>query len=182
MSLLIRHTVLRLLVLATLAVALPAQVAAQAATAVTLKAAFLYNFAKFTEWPEGALPAGQRLALCVVGDAAVAEALEQTIKGRVHEGHELTVQVLKADGPLRSCHLVYIDGRDAAKSLNALETLKGAPVLTVGDHSSFAERGGVAQLVLDNDRMRFSINVSAVERARLHLSSKLLILAKIIKE
>jgi hypothetical protein len=159
-----------------------APVAAQTAAISKVKAAFLYNFAKFAEWPADTLPPGQRLQLCVVGDDAVADALEQTIKGRAIEGHELSVRVIGGDETLRSCHMVYVDGRDARRSSQLLEALKGAPILSVGDGDKFAERGGVAQLVLEEDRMRFAVNVTAVERARLRLSSKLLSLASIVKE
>ena len=65
--------------------------AAQRATVPNLKAAFLSNFAKFTEWPADALGSGQSLTLCVLGDAFIAVALERTINGRHHEGHELAV-------------------------------------------------------------------------------------------
>ena len=159
-----------------------ASTAAQTAGASKVKAAFLYNFAKFAQWPAESLPPGERLQLCVVGDDAVADALEQTIKGRAIEGHELSVRVVGTDAVLRSCHLVYVDGRDARRSSQALEALRGAAVLSVGDGDKFAELGGVAQLVLEQDRMRFSVNVTAVERARLRLSSKLLSLASIVRE
>jgi len=164
--------------------AVPPQSAAGADTftAAVLKAAFLYNFAKFTEWPSDSLAPGQRLSLCVVGDSAVADALEETIKGRAVEGHELTVRVVKTDGLLRSCHMLYVSGLDAKQSAQLLEALKGAPVFTVGDGDKFAETGGVAQLILENDRMRFAINVTSARRARLNLSSKLLSLAKIIRD
>jgi hypothetical protein len=152
------------------------------ATASMLKAAFLYNFAKFTDWPEDALAPGQRLVLCVLGDAAVSDALEQTIKGRSAEGHELIVQAVKAGGAFRSCHLLYTAGLDAKRSAQLVDELKGTTVFTVGDADSFCESGGIAQLVLEHDRMRFAINVMAAERARLHLSSKLLSLATIVKE
>jgi uncharacterized protein DUF4154 len=157
-------------------------VSAQAAAISKVKAAFLYNFAKFAEWPPETLPPGQQLHLCVVGDDAVADALEQTIKGRAIEGHELSVRVVESDVLLRGCHLVYVDGRDARRSSQLAESLKGTSVLSVGDGENFAEQGGVAQLVLEQDRMRFAVNVTAVERARLRLSSKLLSLASIVKE
>jgi hypothetical protein len=160
--------------------ALPA--AAQTAGVSKVKAAFLYNFAKFAEWPSETLPPGQPLNLCVVGDDAVADALEQTIKGRAIEGHEISVRVVGSDAVLKGCHLVYVDGRDARRSTQLLDALKGAPVLSVGDGDKFAEQGGVAQLVLEQDRMRFAVNVAAVERARLKLSSKLLSLASIVKD
>ena len=157
-------------------------VAAQGVSGTALKAAFLYNFAKFAEWPADALAPTQRLSLCVVGVDAVADALEQTIKGHTIEGHDLSVQVVTADGPIRSCHLLYAGGLDSRQSIQLIDALKGAPVFTVSDGDNFAELGGVAQLILEKDRMRFAINVAAAQRARLQLSSKLLSLATIVKD
>lgn len=154
----------------------------QAATAATVTSAFLYNFAKFTEWPTDTLAAGQRIGLCVIGDHAVADALERTTKGRAIEGHEVTVGVVRGDGPIRSCHLLYVSGLDAKRSLQLLESLKGEPVFTASDADGFAALGGIAQLTLENGHMRFAINVAAAQRGRLQLSSKLLSLAQIIKE
>jgi hypothetical protein len=155
---------------------------AQSATAATLTSAFLYNFAKFTEWPADSLAPGQRLALCVLGDNAVATALDQTIKGHAIESHELTVELLKPDASARSCHLLYMSGVDEKRSIQVIESLKSATVLTASDAARFADLGGVAQLTLENGRMRFAINVSAAQRARLKLSSKLLSLARIVKD
>ena len=155
----------------------------QGVTAPELKAAFLYNFANFTQWPGDILAPGQRLSLCVIGDNAVADALEQTIKGRGVDNHELTVTVIKAaDGPIFSCHLLYVSGFDARRTDQLLFGLSGTSVFTVGDGDRFADAGGIAQLILENGRMRFVVNVGAAHRARLKISSKLLSLAKIIKD
>jgi hypothetical protein len=152
-------------------------------TASVLKAAFLYNFANFTEWPVDVLAPGQQLSLCVIGDNAVADALEHTIKGRGVDNHELIVKVIKAaDGPLLSCHLLYVSGFDLKRTDQLLFALSGTSIFTVSDDDRFAEIGGVAQLVLENERMRFTVNVGAARRAHLKISSKLLSLAKIIKD
>jgi hypothetical protein len=169
-------------VLATMCLSLSAHPYAQSATAAALTSAFLYNFAKFTEWPSDALAPGQRLALCVIGDNAVAGALEQTIKGHTIESHELSVELLKPDASARACHLLYVSGLDEKRSVQLIDNLKATPVLTASDADRFAELGGVAQLTLENGRMRFTINVTAAQRARLQLSSKLLSLARIIKD
>jgi hypothetical protein len=169
-------------VLATMTLSSSLRSSAQSATAAALTSAFLYNFAKFTEWPSDSLPPGQRLTLCVIGDNAVADALGLTIKGHAIEGHELTVEVLKTDASARSCHLLYASGLDEKRSLQLIENLKAATVLTASDADRFAELGGVAQLILEGGRMRFVINVSAAQRARLQLSSKLLSLARIVKD
>jgi len=170
------------LVVATLLNA-AATVAGQTASITDLKAAFLFNFASFSEWPGDSLLAGQRLALCVLGDNAVAAALTETIKGRTVKGHELTVEVVKADGNIRACHLLYASGVAEMTRIPALiQALKGAAVLTVSDSDKFAESGGMAQLIVENERMRFAINGAAAARARIRLSSKLLNLARLVKD
>ena len=171
-----------LAVVVVLALFAPDRVSAQTATAAAVTSAFLYNFAKFTQWPPDTLAPGQRIALCVIGDSAVAEALEQTIKGHTIESHELTVEVVTPDSLLRSCHLLYVSGLDDKRSTQLIQTLKSAPVFTASDGSLFAERGGIAQLILDHGRMRFAINVGAAQQARLQISSKLLSLAQIVRE
>ena len=155
---------------------------AQTATAPALKAAFLYNFAQFVEWPADALAPGQRLAMCVLGDAAVADALGQTIKGHPIEGHELTVTVLKVGEPASGCHLLYVSASEIKRSAALLLSAQHASMFTVSDANNFAESGGVAQLIVENDRMRFAINIASAQRVRLNISSKLLSLAKIVKE
>jgi len=156
--------------------------AAQSASAPAMKAAFLYNFAKFAQWPADALPPGQPLVLCVLDDHEVADALEQMVRAQIVEGHALTLRVVSADGPIRSCHLLYAGGPDSKQAAQLMNTLTGAAVFSVGDRDRFAERGGVAQFFVENDRMRFAINTVAAQRARITLSSKLLSLAKIVKD
>lgn len=155
--------------------------AAAQTTEPALKAAFLYNFAKFSEWPADALAPGQRLAMCVVGDASVADALGQTIKGHAIDGHELTVTVLKVEESASGCHLLYVSASAIKRSV-ALLLSAGASVFTVSDAANFAESGGVAQLIIENDRIRFAINISSSQRGRLNISSKLLSLARIVKD
>jgi hypothetical protein len=160
-----------------------ATVAAQpAATAAGLKAAFLYNFAKFAEWPGDALAPGQRLSMCVVGDDALADALEDLIRRRAVDGHQLTVQMVKTGSSLRGCHVLYVSGEEFRRFPRVLDAIAGAAVFSVSDGGAFAESGGVAQLILERDRMRFAINVKAAQRARLHISANLLSLATIVKD
>ena len=75
-----------------------------------LKAAYLFNFAQFVEWPADVVPAGAPLALCIVNDDAVADALERTIKGRTVDGHDLAVRHLRTGAPLPTCHVLYLAG------------------------------------------------------------------------
>jgi hypothetical protein len=155
---------------------------ADAVAASALKAAFLFNFAKFSGWPADALAPGQRLAMCVVGDAAVADALGQAIKGHTIEGHELTVRVLKVEESASGCHLLYVSAPAIKRSAALLLAARSASVFSVSDADNFAESGGVAQLIVENERMRFAVNIASAQRGRLNISSKLLSLAKIVKD
>ena len=110
-------------------------------TAAELKAAFVFNFAKFTVWPEDALPASAPLHLCVMGDPAVLHALERTVKPREIEGHRVVVRKMDADGPIRSCHVLYAGGLVTKRAIELLESVKGVAVLTVSDLPAFTRLG-----------------------------------------
>lgn len=157
--------------------------AAQAGAAASeLKAAFLFNFAKFTEWPADAIRPAQRLMICVTRDTPVAAAAERFVKGKTIDGHEVAIVIVGVERPVDWCHVLYLDGLDGKETTRLLESMKSVPVLTVGDGEAFARQGGVAGLVVEIDRMRFVINVTAARRARLTLSSRLLGLASIVKD
>lgn len=168
---------------AALLCVLPLGASAQGITAPALKAAFLANFSKFTEWPDDAPLTNRVLTFCVIDDRAVAAALQGILTGTPGAPPQpLSVRLVKLDPSIRSCHMLYVGKLDARQSASLFETLKGAPVFTVGDGEKFAESGGVAQFILENGRMRFAINVTAAQRARLGLSSRLLSLATLVKD
>jgi hypothetical protein len=159
----------------------PRAAAEQDVSVPALKAAFLANFVKFTEWPHDQMAAGKVFTFCVSGDQAVATALEQG--AREHAGPPaLSIIVVALDGPVSSCQMLYLAGLDLRRARRVIEALKGAAVFTVSDVEGFAEAGGVAQLRLERGRMRFTINPAAAQRARLALSAKLLSLATIVKD
>jgi len=169
---------------AALMVVVCASVAAPAETASVpaLKAAFIYNFAKFAEWQPAVLPDGAPLVLCVADDSKVARALEEATAGRDTAGHSLLVRRVELEGPVRSCHLLYAGGLDERSAAQLVETLKGASVLSVSDFGTFAQLGGSAHLFVEDGRMRFAVNLDAVSRTGVRLSSRLLSLALIVKD
>jgi hypothetical protein len=178
----LRPTAWVALALVLAAVCTPGRAAAEDASAPAVKAAFLFNFAKFTEWPAEAAPSGAPLVLCVLGDTLVAASLEEAVRGRSVERHGLTVKRVSADDAVRNCQLLYISGLAAKQSTALVQSLSQAPTLTISDLSRFAESGGMINLVTEDGRMRFVVNSAAADRARLRLSSKLLTLAKLVKE
>jgi hypothetical protein len=163
---------------AALAVCLCASTAlTQDVTEPSLKAAFVYNFAKFTEWPADVLPASASFIACVLGDGPLGDALERSVKGRVLSGRSVSVSRVTPEGPLRACHLLYMSGVSAAQVAAVVASLKGAPVLTIGDIDHFTSLGGIAHVFVENGRMRFELSLERAKLSRLQLSSKLLALA-----
>jgi hypothetical protein len=157
--------------------------AGQSVTAPALKAAFLHRFATYTDWPVDTLPVGESLVLCVVNDGAVAAMLETLTKDRSVDGRSLVVATMGPGSPaLSSCSVLFTSGLDPARSAALLEAVNGKPVLTVGEGEGFARAGGVVGLFVEGGTLRFAINTDAAQRAHLQLSSKLLSLAKLVKD
>jgi len=155
--------------------------AAQAVSAASLKAAFVANFAKFTEWPVERAGEPRAFQFCVVGDRAVAVALEETLHAHPSAA-PMSVTFLKSTTALPRCDLLYVSGVDVRETARLVDSLKGTAVFTVSDTTGFAERGGVAQLVEVDGRMRFSINAAAAQRNHLALNARLLTLATLVKD
>lgn len=156
-----------------------AQVTRMSDTAV--KAALLYNFAKFTEWRKPSGYAGP-ITLCVMGDARVAGALEETVSAKRLDGRDLDVRHVALDDPVGGCDVLFVPASETRRAASVLSTLGAQPVLTVSDGKDFARTGGIIGLFVEGGRLRFAINTDAASRAGLHLSSRLLGLAKIVKD
>ena len=154
----------------------------QSVSAPVLRAAFLYNFSKFTEWPADALLPKAPLEFCIIAAPDVADALQSLATGHTFSDHPLAVRRVTLNGVLHGCHVLYAAGLDHQGSLTLLDLVRGLPALTITDNEEFAELGGVADFFLERDRIRFAINVAATERARVTISSKVLALAKIVKD
>ncbi len=146
-----------------------------------LKAAFEFNFVKFTEWPEDMLAAGAPLTMCVFDDRLLAVALERTVSGHTIGGHELRVSSLGPGDSARACHVVDVGGLKPKARADLLADLKRTAVLTVSDAPVFARQGGIAELYAEGNQIRFAVNLAAAQRARLKLSAKLLSLAKLVE-
>ncbi len=150
--------------------------------AAELTAAFLFNFARFTEWPAEVVGTHAPLVLCVVGDADVAQFLGRAVQGKTVNGHRLTVRKAGLDGGLADCQLIYAAGIDAARARQLLDLVRQQAVLTVSDLADFAAIGGTAKLFKDGERMRFAVNVDAALRANIRISAQLLNLAQIVRD
>jgi hypothetical protein len=157
----------------------PPRAAAQDVTEPALKAAYIYNFAKFTQWPAGVMAEGSPLVLCVVGDAAIGRALDKAVKGLTISGRAISVSQLARGVPsLEGCHLAYVSGLTATQAAKLVTGLRDAPVLTISDAEGFTKAGGIAQFFFENGQLRFDVQLASAKRARLQISSKLLMLAR----
>ena len=173
---------LGLLAALVLLLGMPAGAWSQSASASTLRAAFVFNFAKFTEWPADALPADAPAVFCIVDDAEMAGTLERLLKGHKVSGHDTVVRRIALNHPdVKSCQVLYVANLDAKRAAAVLSAVQQAPVLTVADFENFAELGGIANLFIEDGKMRFAINVEAATKSRLQVSSKLLTLARIVR-
>jgi hypothetical protein len=153
------------------------------ATAVEyqVKAAFLYNFAKFIEWPAEDFPSAKSpITFCIVGHDPFGNALEEVLRGKTVNNREFLARRTKDYPELKTCQLAFVSAQEDKHLPEILSSLKGTSVLVVGESDDFAERGGTVQFFLENNKLRFAVNVEAAKRARLQISSKLLALARIV--
>jgi len=147
-----------------------------------VKLAFLYNFAQFVQWPPEAFrdPAAP-LTICVAGPDPFKGSIEQDLRGRTAGGHPLQLKTLEPDDDPRACHMIFVRASEKRITSKILADLKGSSTLTIGETKGFADLGGVINLTIEQNKLRFEINLDAAMETRLKISSKLLELAKIVR-
>jgi len=168
-----------LAVLAALAGASGASAQGDASREYDVKAAFLFHFAQFVEWPQGAFNgASSPLTYCTFGQDPFHGALDASLSGKKVGEHPLQVIHLKAAQDFQGCHILFVGAAERKSISGTLAGLKGKPVLTVGETEHFTADGGMIGFCLEDNKIRFEINLDAAEKARLKISSRLLSLAK----
>jgi hypothetical protein len=147
-----------------------------------VKAAFLYNFAKFVEWPADSFKTAKApILVCVLGHNPFGSGLEDLIRGKSIEGRAFAFRQVSDAPEASGCQILFVSSSDGKRFRSLLGRLKPAGILTVGETQGFASGGGVINFKLDGERVRFEINVEAAEHAQLRISSKLLGLAEIVR-
>jgi hypothetical protein len=145
-----------------------------------VKAAFLYNFAKFVQWPSEAFQtATEPIAICVLGQDPFGRSLADTVAGRAIEGRSIVVRHISDIKQAAGCHVLFISSAENKRSPPMLAEIKTG-ILTVGD-SDASIAGTVINFKLNNGKVHFDINVDAAEREKLQISSRLLSLAHIVE-
>lgn len=139
-----------------------------------VKAAFIYNFAKFTRWPESALGApGAPLSLCIAGTDELADVLWQ-LSARMIRGHPVVLQTVKGVQVPGSCHMLYVASSEQKAHLDIIHAVRNQPILTVSELPGFSNAGGIIELYRKNERLQFFINADAARTAGLEISPSLL--------
>jgi len=146
-----------------------------------VKAASLYNFTKFTNWPPGAFSSATApLVIGIVGEDPFGRTIDDLVNGETVGSRPLVVKRLRADDDLRSCHVLFISRSEKEHLPEVLRQLKRRPVLSVSEINGFAEQGGMVNLLLANKTVKMEINQAAAEQAGLQISAKLLKLARLV--
>lgn len=148
--------------------------------AAKLKAAYLFNFVKFVQWPNA--KAEDAIVVCFLGRSRVQRALTHSAEGKKAGGRVLTVRDLEPTRDLQGCSMLYVDAGAAGADQRLAALDPTVPLLTVSDSSGFARAGGMIELFSSSNRLQFNINVDAARRAGLTVSSSLLQLAASVKK
>ena len=156
-----------------------AAIAQEASDEYRLKAGFLYRFPQFVEWPAHVLEGRTTVDICVLEPNPFGGVLEALVEGEQLEGRGLKIRHLRGV-QFDDCHILYVPRTQVRRS-EMLRRVTESSILTVSDAPTFLDEGGMIQLFLRDNRLRFSINADATDRARIRLSAQLLRLAQTVR-
>ena len=171
------------LIISALSSQTPASAQDSTSVEYRVKAAFLLNFARFVEWPHTVFQNDKTpITVCIFRYDPFGSALDDIVRGKIISSRVLAVRRVTDLQELPSCNLVFVSDREARHLPEILDSLKGGSVLIIGETGDFAERGGSIHFFLEDNKLRFAVNLDSLARSRLTVSSKLLALAKIVHD
>lgn len=148
-----------------------------------IKAAFVFHFAQLVDWPSDALnSADGYFDVCLLDDEPHRQELQTTLEGKPIGSQKMHVRFLDKSQKADSCKILFLSRNSGRRQGELLRTLRGQPVLSVGDADNFLTEGGMIRLHLEQDKIRFDINVGAAELCHLKISSRLLLLATTVAQ
>lgn len=143
------------------------------------KAAFLFKLVNFVQWQSNA---GGDLVIGFIGSDSTGDSLQRLAYGKPVNGRRIVVRHMTHDADLKGCQVIFVGAAEHKNASAVLDRLRGTGVLTVGESDGFGQHGGVINLLLNEGRIRFEVNLHAAERAHLQISSRLLSLATIVAD
>ena len=148
-----------------------------------IKAGFIYNFANLVQWPANAFAQPDSpIVIGILGEDPFGAVLDRVLAGKRVNGRVFLVKRLKSVVDLKECHILFVSSSEIAHLAEAIHLVKGMPILTIGEIPGFAKRGGIINLILEDNKVRFEVNVEAAKEADLTISSRLLALARIVQD
>lgn len=152
-------------------------------TEADLKAAFLYNFAKFVDWPKDAFARDDSpIVVGIFGDEEFINTLRKLLQDKRAHGRGFTVRKVVNGQEARNCQLLFFREAESRKLGTLLDSIRRLPILTVGESSDFLDTGGMLNLFFEDKQLRFEVNPAPAETAKLTISSQLMRLAKNIRK
>jgi len=147
-----------------------------------IKAAFIYNFTKFIEWPKETFADDQTpIKICIVGDDPFGDAFE-SIQGKTAKGRKMTIERVSSNKDLKKCNIAFISSSEREHISKIVESSIALNILTIADTESYIKKGVVINFIVKDNKVSFAINIDAAKRSELQISSILLRLAKIIRD
>jgi len=147
-----------------------------------VEAAYLYNFGRFVEWPAKGATRNGSFTICVLGEDPFGQALDATLAGETIGNQKVTARRISSAQMSADCQILFISSSEANRLNKIIEALDKIAVLTVSDIPQFSQRQGMIQFVLEENRIRFEVNLTATQRAGLTLSSELLKVATAVRK
>jgi hypothetical protein len=146
-----------------------------------VEAAYLYNFGKFVQWPSGPEASAEPFSICILGKDDFGPRLDDLIANESVQGRRIVVRRLESTAAVDGCEIVFIGSSEETRLSKDLDTLANKPILTVSSLPDFVSRGGMVQFLLENNRVRFAVNLASAQQTGLSLSSELLKVAVYVK-
>jgi YfiR/HmsC-like len=146
-----------------------------------IKAGFTYNFAKLMEWPANAFPqADSPIVIGILGTDPFAGTMDEVLRGKTVNGRQFVVKHLKWGMDFKDCNILFVSASETPHLDEIFKAVRGLPILTIGDTSGFAQRGGIINFIVEDNKVRFEVNLDAAKQADINISSRLLTLAKTV--
>jgi uncharacterized protein DUF4154 len=186
---LMRRSRLTVAVLLCLSLALGANAQSSdsaASSEYLIKAGFIYNFAQLVQWPSVAFSqADSPIVIGILGTDPFGTTIDRVVENKKLDGRNLVVKRLKWGKDLKDlkdCNILFVSSSEKEHIPDLVNMVKWLPILTIGETPGFATRGGIINLTLQDNKVRFEVNIEAAKQANLNISSRLLALARIVPQ
>jgi hypothetical protein len=147
-----------------------------------VKAAYLYNFGRFVEWPANATSKGDFFTVCILGKDPFGAVLDKALAGETIGGKSVVARRISTPQESGNCQILFLSSTEESRLNKIIEAMEKEAVLTVSDMPEFSEHGGMVQFVVEGKRVRFEVNLTAAQNAGLTLRSELLRVATVVKK